>query len=444
MTVTSASLDTLPKPMALDNASPAAQDLPSILGEMNFLSPEAPNDTSQLWHYVVAPPEGVVRNTIPLSQEQVCVYDLRGTTAAERALRGLTVETSGFELVEGFAEEDTAVQWEEGRCHDEEWIKTVYYADVVRLLQRVFSTAHSGTDTDAAADVRVHIFDHVVRQRVPDAPAVEYGSSKGDDMAKERYGNGEATVVPKFAKPIDRIHVDQSDWAATQRVRLHLGEAAYRRLVQAHTDQGGSDSSPLSNDHDHGHGHLASQFANSTSTRVKLINVWRPMRNNIHDDTPLTVGDYRTFCPEQDFVVTQLHYPDRTGEAVHVRCRTAPLVRSGDEGDDDDDDNNTGIKDEKISTHNTRSVTGKRTVPGQQYHYLSRQTTDEAFVLQMWDSASMRPGVRTPKVPHGAFKHPDTPRDLGTDETRWSIEVRAFVVINGGDLFDGDACKESD
>jgi hypothetical protein len=97
---------------------------------------------------------------------------------------------------------------------------------------------------------RVHVFDHTVRRRAPDAAR----------------------------QPSTRAHVDYTAASAPQRLRALLGpesDALARR-------------------------------------RYAFINVWRPIRHPAQD-WPLALCDARSVDPA-DLVATDIVYPDRTGE----------------------------------------------------------------------------------------------------------------------------------
>ncbi len=140
------------------------------------------------------------------------------------------------------------------------------------------------------------------------------------------------------------MHVDQTYEAARARVHRHLPQDADRVL----------------------------------SSRVRIINVWRPIQNPVAHK-PLAVCDWRTVGPD-DLVSVRLIYPDREGSTFSVR-------------------------------HN----------PDMRFHYLSNQTPDEVTLIKCFDSAEDGTARLTP---HSAFTDPGSPPEA---PHRQSIEVRALV-----------------
>jgi hypothetical protein len=169
---------------------------------------------------------------------------------------------------------------------------------------------------------RVLIFDHTVRRRDP----------AGIDREGAR-------------QPVSRVHVDQTVRSGRERIYRHLPDEA-ETLVKG---------------------------------RVRIINLWRPIRGPVVDH-PLAVADGSSIQP-QDLVATDLLYPDRTGE--------------------------------------TYSVTF---APGQRWHYWSAMQPDEALLLKCYDSVET--GV-TRFSPHTAFVDPRV--DPASAPARQSIELRALV-----------------
>lgn len=160
---------------------------------------------------------------------------------------------------------------------------------------------------------RIFFFDHTVRRSSPGAPRA----------------------------PVTRAHIDQTRASAEKRVHYHMGDEAETLL----------------------------------KSRVRLINVWRPLNGPVVA-SPLAYADSRTVTDDQ-LQGVQHRYPDRVGETAGVKY----------------------------------SPEGK-------WHYLSGMTNDERILLQCYDS---KDGARTP---HSAFVDPRTKKDWPGRE---SIEVRALV-----------------
>ena len=111
------------------------------------------------------------------------------------------------------------------------------------------------------------------------------------------------------------------------------------------------------------------------NTRIRLINVWRPI-NGAVESSPLAFADSST-VKDEDLVGIQHRYPDRTGETAAVKARE-----------------------------------------GQKWCYWSGMGDEERLLLQCWDSE------KGGRVPHTAFVDPRS--GVGA-KGRESIEVRALV-----------------
>lgn len=161
---------------------------------------------------------------------------------------------------------------------------------------------------------RVFLFDHTIR--------------RADTNAKRQ--------------PVHRAHVDQTEKAARQRV----------------------------------HHHLPSEASTLLSSRVRIINIWRPLNGPVVS-LPLAVADSRSVS-EEAVVGIEHRYPDRVGE-------TAGILHQ----------------------------------EGQKWWYWSGMTNDERLFLQCYDSEGGKA-----RTPHTAFKDPRTQEGWPGRE---SIEVRALV-----------------
>lgn len=114
--------------------------------------------------------------------------------------------------------------------------------------------------------------------------------------------------------------------------------------------------------------------------RFALVNVWRPIVGPLLD-TPLALCDARTIAP-QDFVATDLKYPNRTGEIYSVTFS-----------------------------------------PEHRWYYFPRMQRDEAVLIKCYDSAT---DGRARFTAHGAFDDPTTPANAPPRE---SIEARTLVFF---------------
>lgn len=144
-------------------------------------------------------------------------------------------------------------------------------------------------------------------------------------------------------QPVNRVHVDQTPASALQRVRHHLPSEADTLL----------------------------------QSRVRIINVWRPLNPSPVVSFPLAVADSSSVSDDA-VVGVQHRYPDRVGETA-----------------------------------------GVKQAEGQRWWYWSGMTGDERLFLQCFDSEGT--GARTP---HTAFVDPRTKAEWPGRE---SIEVRALV-----------------
>jgi hypothetical protein len=114
--------------------------------------------------------------------------------------------------------------------------------------------------------------------------------------------------------------------------------------------------------------------------RFAVINVWRPIVGPVLN-APLTLCDARTIAPE-DFIATDLKYPDRTGEIYSVAFS-----------------------------------------PNQRWYYFPRMQPDEAVLIKCYDSAT---DGRARFTAHGAFDDPTTPAGAPPRE---SIEARTLAFF---------------
>jgi hypothetical protein len=149
-------------------------------------------------------------------------------------------------------------------------------------------------------------------------------------------------------EPARRVHNDYTDKSGPQRVRDLLPDEADRLLQR----------------------------------RFAVINVWRPIVGPLLQ-APLALCDARSIDPG-DLVVTDLKYPNRTGEIQSV-------------------------------TFN----------PRHRWYYFPRMQRDEAVLIKCYDSA--RDG-RARFTAHGAFDDPTTPPDAPPRE---SIEARTLAFFDG-------------
>lgn len=111
---------------------------------------------------------------------------------------------------------------------------------------------------------RIFIFDHTIRRNTTD----------------NRSPSSQSQV--SLRGPVQRVHIDQSYQASTNRVKYHLPHDAPTLL----------------------------------KGRYQIINVWRPIKTIYKD--PLAIADAHS-VPDSDLVPIKLIYPDREGETYAVR-----------------------------------------------------------------------------------------------------------------------------
>ncbi|KAI0923127.1 hypothetical protein AcV7_005721 [Taiwanofungus camphoratus] len=169
---------------------------------------------------------------------------------------------------------------------------------------------------------RVFIFDHTIRRKPID---------QRDPKSLLR-------------GPVERVHIDQTFDAAVKRVHHHLGDEAEELL----------------------------------KGRVRIINVWRPIKNPVAHK-PLAVSDWRYLDAGHDLVPVRHIYPDREGSTFSVRYN-----------------------------------------PNHQWYYLSSQTPDEVTLIKCYDSEVDRARLTA----HTAFLDATSPPEAPHRE---SIEVRCLV-----------------
>ncbi|KAJ8474979.1 hypothetical protein ONZ51_g6856 [Trametes cubensis] len=174
---------------------------------------------------------------------------------------------------------------------------------------------------------RVLIFDHTIRRHPEKDGTLPRNQIRG---------------------PVERVHIDQTYEASVKRVRQLLGADADRLL----------------------------------QSRVRLINVWRPIGNPVFHK-PLAVGDWRSLDERTDLVPVRYIYPDREGATFSVRYN-----------------------------------------PGHRWWHLAQQTPEEVTLIKCYDSETDRARL----TPHTAFWDQTSPSDA---PHRQSIEIRALV-------FDGE------
>lgn len=241
-----------------------------------------------------------------------------------------SIDNSGFAVYESPAQEKLFT--------DISAVTTGYYAEVEALLRAKLPGVK-----------KVVIFDHTIRRRIE-------GSARA---------------------PVQQVHVDQTPWAAEQRVRRHAPSDEVEDLLQ---------------------------------NRYQIINVWRPIQNPA-SEYPLAVVDWRSTEPS-DFVKVDLLYPKEDAGVVGKERAPAP-------------DSIPESTDGYMVNGETYAIAPN---DKHRFYYMKDMTPEEAMFIKCFDSRSkmMTDGATdiAHGTPHTAFVDPQTPEDA---PPRQSIEVRCLV-----------------
>lgn len=212
-----------------------------------------------------------------------------------------------------------------------------YYAEIEELLRAKLPGVR-----------KVVVFDHTIRRREGTSPRA----------------------------PVQQVHVDQTPWAAEQRVRRHLPADEADDLLKG---------------------------------RYQIINVWRPIQN-LATDFPLAIIDWRSTNPS-DFVKIDLLYPkDWEPGQERVQAPGSELQTDGYEA--------------------RGQVYSIAPNDKHRFCYLKDMTPDEAMFIKCFDSHSHTMTGTTGiahGAPHTAFFDPHTPEDA---PPRQSIEARCLVFYS--------------
>jgi hypothetical protein len=205
------------------------KDLERVEASLNYLAP----DSEKPVNYMYRPPEGVPARTGTYVKHTMPIYNARAI------FDELSLDRQGFALVH----QQSAVR----NFYDDREVRAVYYPEVAQLVK------------DVTGAIKVHVFDHNVRNR---------------EMMKR----GEKGV----SEPVRVAHNDYTLKSGPQRVRDLLPAEADALLMN----------------------------------RFAVINVWRPIRGPVQE-SPLAVCDAASMV-QCDFVTQDLKYRDRTGEVYSV------------------------------------------------------------------------------------------------------------------------------
>ncbi|KZP33467.1 hypothetical protein FIBSPDRAFT_307921 [Athelia psychrophila] len=194
------------------------------------------------------------------------------------------------------------------------------FVDEEKIKSRYYKEVEELLKKETGAK-RIFIFDHTIRR-----------------------SQDHTSQTPNSRGPVKRVHIDQTYPASVERVKLHLGDEAERLL----------------------------------KSRVRLINVWRPIENPVAHN-PLAVANFFSLDREKDLVSTRHIYPQREGATFSVRYN-----------------------------------------PSHEWYYLADQTPEEVTLIKCFDSDEDKARL----TPHSAFADSTSPASA---PQRQSIEVRALV-----------------
>ncbi|KAI4132174.1 MAG: hypothetical protein LQ338_000840 [Usnochroma carphineum] len=202
-----------------------------VTAPLNFYQP--PADNSKPFNYVEEPPSGQPQRNFGDHPHPITIRDVRGKESS------FNINTHAFAAIQNISSAASRQTFS-----DDAAIKCIYYPEVENLLLE-----HTGAK-------RILLFDHTIRLAAP-------GANRA---------------------PVNRVHIDQTEKSASQRVRFHL--------------------SP-------------SEAEEALKDRVRIINVWRPLNPPITAH-PLAFADSQT-VPDEAMVGIEHRYPDRTGETAAVK-----------------------------------------------------------------------------------------------------------------------------
>ncbi|KAI9934293.1 hypothetical protein ASPWEDRAFT_107774 [Aspergillus wentii DTO 134E9] len=218
----------------------ATEYIPRGPVEAEFLFYAPPADNSAPYNYVQSPPPGVPQRNYQQVPHKVTVDDIRGHEAE------YTLDGDAFQVLQNVA---TATSY--ATFDDDEAVQRIYYPEVEKLLLDNVPGSH-----------KIVIFDHTIRRQGRNAPR----------------------------QPVNQAHVDQTDKASFDRVKLHVPDAAEAEKLLA--------------------------------GRYRIINVWRPLNGTVVS-LPLGFAAASSVDAEEDLVPVQHRYPNRTGETMGVKYNAA-------------------------------------------------------------------------------------------------------------------------
>lgn len=350
------------------STAPASQSQ-DVKAHLEFLDPAVTNP--HVYTYSV---DGKPSRNFTTIKGDVQVRDLRSAIDKADDPKEFSLDVAGFD----FINDSTTKSWFSHELFDdEERVKKEYYPKVKEILETYFRKEYADTtDERLTLPKRIEIFDHTIRRNRPD----------WDNSLGKR-------------KPVAVVHVDQSSGAGWRRF-----ENVFREDDKKSGKLDPNDDTILPIDDESTYEQRLEQLKDRGHSRVALINVWRPLKDNVVDK-PLSFARYRSINSNRvtdeepgDMVKSDLIYPDFVGETYLIH-------------------------------HN----------PDQEWFYIPNQNTDEVTLLKCFDSLGegdfdkvkkgelTRDEARISQFsPHTAF---DNPLSTPEDTPRESIEVRTLVFF---------------
>ncbi|KAI2632099.1 hypothetical protein GGR54DRAFT_582158 [Hypoxylon sp. NC1633] len=200
-----------------------------VTAKLNFSHPPPAGVTA--FNYVDKPPAGQPQRNLTVDPHEVTITDIRGRESA------YTLDHDAFQLISGVALSAEETSSGSGFTDDSS-IAAHYYPEVESLLLSAIP-----------GSTRVLIFDHTIRR-------ADAGASR---------------------KAVMQVHVDQTAYSATKRVRRHISDPAEADAL--------------------------------LRGRYRIVNVWRTLNKNPVEASPLAYASSSSLRGD-DVVPVEHRYPD--------------------------------------------------------------------------------------------------------------------------------------
>ncbi|KIM78062.1 hypothetical protein PILCRDRAFT_36252, partial [Piloderma croceum F 1598] len=242
---------------AVASASPG---LRFVTANLNFFDTRLKKPNDFRWTAKAMQLERPSNTTTP-DAHRVRIYDLRSLSSSQWSDAGFTLDRCGFEIMQGWSDEgdNVAKAWGERKWEVRDWIATEYCS---------YSTDH---------------WSRLIKRKLKATSSVAWNYT----LRKPTYASSKSQDAPALVG-INQTHIDQTYWAAIERVRLHLGNDAAQKVLDG-------------------------------SARAVICNVWRPLIGPV-SDLPLAIADFGSLDDQRDFRETLPAPPGcRTGESQMLR-----------------------------------------------------------------------------------------------------------------------------